>query len=195
MTNKDEVISFWDNLYKIEKTPWDQGGVPDLLKPFVEVTDKAQRVLVPGCGSAYEVGFLADAGFDVRAVDISEEAVARAKKIVGEGKSIIEQADFFELADCQFDLIYERAFLCSFSPGLREDYLDKCAELLSEEGLIFGFFFVADERESGPPYPISRKNLDNLLGKRFELIEEKPNLKGLDVFAGNEKWQVWKKKH
>lgn len=193
MKKKEEVISFWNTLYKDKKTPWDQGGVPERLNKFVQTTDKSLKVLIPGCGSAYEAKYLAELGYDVTAIDISCEAIERAKKIVGVQPVVIENRDFFELEEAKFDLIYERAFLCSFDPILRTKFILQCQKLLNNDGCIFGFFFVSQERESGPPFPIAKENLELLMKDKFQLVEDEVNKNGLQVFDGNERWQVWKK--
>ena len=41
--------------YAAGKTPWDFGGVPSALKSFLERSSVRGRVLIPGCGSGYEV--------------------------------------------------------------------------------------------------------------------------------------------
>lgn len=192
---KEEVIEFWENLYKEGKMPWDFGGVPSHVTKFAYGLEAPKKILIPGCGSAWEAGFLAEEGFDVRAIDISEEAIKRASQVLGKNdKIILEVVDFFELTDNEFDFIYERAFLCSFNPTLREAYVKKMSELLKRDGSVFGYFFVDEERESGPPFPIEEKRLFELMDREFILKEDESTLDGLDVFDGKERWQVWRKK-
>lgn len=195
MNGKPRVVKFWDDLYREGKTPWDQGCVPERLKEHVSKLKTSKRILVPGCGSAYEAKYLSDAGFEVTAVDISIEAVEKAKETIGNSVAKIELNDFFEMSEKNsFHYIYERAFLCSFNPSLREKYYAKCLELLKADGQIFGFFFIDREKEEGPPFPISMKNLASLMQEDFALIEDEAHEKGLPVFEGCEKWQIWQRK-
>ncbi len=46
---------FWTSRYVAGKTPWDFGGVPAALKSFLTRSSAPGRVLIPGCGSGYEV--------------------------------------------------------------------------------------------------------------------------------------------
>ena len=54
-----------------------------------------RNVLIPGCGSAYEALWLAQAGWPVKAIDFSPSAVAAAREQLGEHADVVEQADFF----------------------------------------------------------------------------------------------------
>ena len=192
---KEEIIQFWEGLYKEGKMPWDFGGVPFRLSSFIDSQESPKSVLIPGCGSAYEAKFLADKGFYVKAVDISKAAIERASEIIGDTNNVdLEVADFFDLKESEFDFIYERAFLCSFNPDLRASFVEHCSRLLSDKGRIFGFYFVDEERESGPPFPIEAKALKKLMSCLFDLVEDEVVEDGLDVFGGKERWQVWQKK-
>ncbi|MDI9701659.1 SAM-dependent methyltransferase, partial [Burkholderia cenocepacia] len=55
-----------------------------------------RAVLIPGCGSAQEAGWLAQAGWPVRAIDFAAQAVAAAKAQLGAHADVVEQADFFQ---------------------------------------------------------------------------------------------------
>ena len=128
-------VDFWDGLYKAGTMPWDAGASPRRLTRFLEefspecASRKSIRVLVPGCGSAYEAAYLASQGYEVEAIDFSEEAIKRAKVLFKDEKVSFEQADFFEFDGGPFDLIYERAFLCSFNPKLRQRFVRKLRSL------------------------------------------------------------------
>ena len=69
--------------YAAGTTPWDFGGVPSALKSFIERSSIRGRVLVPGCGSGYEVQAFHAAGYDVSAIDFSPAAVDQAKRVLG----------------------------------------------------------------------------------------------------------------
>ncbi|MGD9682982.1 MAG: methyltransferase domain-containing protein [Candidatus Obscuribacterales bacterium] len=204
MNEREKITEFWNGLYGSGRMPWDLGGIPDRLSRFLDrasADSVFRRVLIPGCGSGYEAALFEKVGCQVTALDFSQEALARAREILtlenpGTEVSFVE-GDFFEYrCERPFHLIYERAFLCSFSPGRRAEYARKCHELLSDRGVLCGFFYVDAEKESGPPYPIPEESLKELLRDRFELVEDEAvpaSCKdSLDVFDGCERFQVWR---
>ena len=46
---------FWEKRFRENFTPWDAGRVPDALGRFLKTEPRGRRVLIPGCGSGYEV--------------------------------------------------------------------------------------------------------------------------------------------
>ena len=74
---------FWTARYAAGKTPWDFGGVPSALISFLERSTAPGRVLIPGCGSGYEIQAFHAAGYDVSAIDFSPAAVDQAKRVLG----------------------------------------------------------------------------------------------------------------
>jgi thiopurine S-methyltransferase len=61
-------------------------------------------------------------------------------------------------------------------------------------GVLAGYFFF-DEGERGPPFPLhSQEELVALLEPAFERIEDAPVADSIPVFAGRERWQVWRRK-
>jgi hypothetical protein len=197
---------FWDERYRQSFMPWDAGRTPAALHDFLAAETRPLSVLVPGCGSAYEVQTFDAAGHRVLAVDFSEAAVARARDALGDLAHRVQLADFFT-DDCgaPFDLVYERAFLCALPPALWPRYAERVAALLTPHGRLAGFFF-GDQRPAhdasttafpdrhGPPFPLAAGELDRLLGERFERIADCVPVDSLPVFAQRERWQVWQRR-
>jgi SAM-dependent methyltransferase len=182
---------FWEKRFRENFTPWDAGGTPPALAQFLKTEPRGRRVLIPGCGSGYEVRAFADAGHEVLAVDFAPAAVERARKILGPLSERVRLADFFESDfGAAFDLVYERAFLCSLPRPLRPRYAQRAMELLGSEGRIAGFFFFEDG-ERGPPFGFKSGELERLLGRRFERIVDMAVSDSIPIFAGKERWQVW----
>jgi SAM-dependent methyltransferase len=184
---------FWDTRFRQNTTPWDAGRVPAALQRFVARHTGRGRVLVPGCGTGYEVRELALAGFDVTAIDFSEAALEAARRELGPLARLARLADFFGFESILRPLtIYERAFLCALPRRVWSDWAARAAELLRPGGLLFGNFFF-DSNVKGPPFGIGQAELDALLAGEFERIEDEPVDDSLPVFAGKERWQVWRR--
>ena len=183
---------FWEKRFRDNFTPWDAGRVPAALETFLRIEPQGQRVLIPGCGSGYEVRAFADAGHDVIAVDFAPAAVERTQKALGSLSERVRLADFFEFDfGARFDLVYERAFLCSLPRPLRPRYARRVSELLGPRGRIAGFFFFEDG-ERGPPFGLRSGELEALLADRFEQTEDTAVADSIPIFAGKERWKVWR---
>ena len=186
---------FWETRYRAGRLPWDAQGVPSSLIDFLRRQPKPGRALIPGCGFAYEVRALHEAGWDVTAIDFSSAAVSRACVLLEELSGRVRLADFFrdELPG-DFDLIYERTFLCSLPLSLWSNYAERTASLLRPGGVLAGIFFYGYDPEP-PPHPLTPTTAAKLLGRDFRLIEDRPipAEQTLPVYGGAERWQVWKK--
>lgn len=192
-TSDPRAPAFWDERFERGFTPWDRGGVPDALRRFVAAADRPLTTLIPGCGTGYELAFLADAGWDVIAIDFSPAAVASAKAAAGQWGERVVEADFFAYRPPPPDLIYERAFLCALPRALWPQVAARWAELLAPGALLAGFFFF-DDVPKGPPFGIARAQLDELLAPHFACIEDQPVTDSIPVFAGKERWMVWRRR-
>jgi len=185
---------FWNSRYAAGKMPWDFGGVPAALKSFLARSSAPGKVLIPGCGSGYEVKAFHAAGYDVKAIDFSSAAVDQAKRVLGPLADRVILGDFFvhDFGQRCFDLIYERTFLCSMPPSRWPAYANRMAALLSPGGKLIGLFFYGAQ-QSGPPYPLTDKQADLLFQKRFRLVRSELVTDSLPLFRGMERWQEWLK--
>jgi hypothetical protein len=185
--------AFWDVRYREGFTPWEMRGIPASLSRFLAAERRSLRVLVPGCGSAQEVSAFADAGHEVVAIDFSEVAVASARAALGERAHLVKQADFFE-ADLgePFDLVYDRAFLCALPRSWWQRYAARVVHVLRADGRLAGFFFF-DTSDRGPPFGLREGELETLLSPRLRRIEDCAVEDSIAVFAGRERWQVWRR--
>jgi len=181
--------AFWDTRYRDGVTPWDAAGVPPSLAAFLPRIP-VSRVLIPGCGSGYEVRAFAERGHEVLAIEFSDAAIDAAQRALGPLADRVRKADFFAFDAAPFDLVYERAFLCALPRRLWPQWARRVAELLRPGGALAGFFYL-DDNPRGPPFGTSRTELEALLCG-FELKEDRPVPQGesIPVFKGKEVWQV-----
>jgi SAM-dependent methyltransferase len=205
-TSRDPLApAFWDERFDRQFTPWDRGGVPSELRAFVAemshtrqapptVAGRPPAVLLPGCGAAYELTLMLEAGWDATAIDFSPLAVARAKSLAGQWAERIVQADFFAYAPPRpLDLVYEQAFLCALPRARWPAVAERWASLLAPGGLLAGYFFF-DDVPKGPPFGIARERLEALLAPYFDCIADQAVADSIPVFAGRERWMVWRRR-
>jgi len=186
--------AFWDVRFRERFTPWDAGGVPAAVREFLAREPAKLRVLIPGCGSAYEARTFAEAGHDVVAIDFSAAAIDVARRVLGELERILVCGDFFEFDfGAPFDLVYERAFLCALPRAYWPRWAGRIAELLPAGGRLAGFFFWSDT-PSGPPFGLRAGELEALLAPAFDRIEDAAVADSIAVFSGRERWQIWRRR-
>jgi SAM-dependent methyltransferase len=180
---------FWDTRYREGVTPWDAGAVPLRLVEFLE-HQEPQRVLIPGCGTGYEVKAFAERGHEVLAIEFSDAAIEVARRALGPLADLVKKADFFAFEAAPFDMVYERAFLCALPRSLWPRWAARVAEVLRPGGRLAGFFYL-DDNPRGPPFGTTKGLLAG-----FELQEDQaiPDSESLPVFKGKEVWQVWKRR-
>lgn len=195
--------AFWNERFDKQFTPWDRGGVPERLRQFVRDTAHGAAAaglppptaLIPGCGSAYELAYLSEAGWDATAIDFSPAAVAAARQAVGpQWQQRVVEADFFTWQPvAPLQCIYERAFLCALPRRLWPQVAARWAQLLAPGGMVSGFFFF-DNNPKGPPFGISRDELDALMAPYFTCVTDEAVDDSIPVFAGKERWMSWFRK-
>ena len=185
---------FWDARYREAFMPWDAGGVPAALERFLAGEPAPRRVLLPGCGTAYEARAFAERGDDVLAIDFSALAVERARALLGEWSRVVRQADFFgDDLGAPFELVYERAFLCALPRPHWPRWATRVAALTRPGGRLIGFFFRSDDG-GGPPFGLKADELEALLAPAFERVADVPVEDSIPVFAGRERWEEWRRR-
>lgn len=190
---------FWDTRYAGGVMPWDARRVPPMLSGWVVAQAerlRGARVLVPGCGSGYEVRCFAEAGCEVLGIDFSDAALEAARRELGALAYLVRKADFFGFDGdvAPFDVMYERALLCALPRRDWAAWGRRVATLVAPGGLLAGFYFF-DDNAKGPPFGIDQGTLKALLEPGFVQLEDRlvPHEQCLPVFAGKERWQVWKR--
>ena len=191
---RPEHPDFWNKRFGEGVTPWDAGKAPAAFAEFIVRQPAPLNTLIPGCGSAWEAAHLAELGWPVTALDFSPAAVAVAREVLGNAAVDLVCADFFTFSPRRpYQLLYERAFLCALPRKLWADWGRRVAALLPPGGLLAGYFFICDQSK-GPPFGILREQLDELLQANFELLEDMAVTDSIHVFAGRERWQVWRRR-
>lgn len=193
---KDLDKNYWDKRWQNGQTGWDIGYASPAIIQFMETyPDPSAKILIPGCGNAYEAEALSDIGFkDITLVDISAHAVKQinAKFINSENITCICK-NFFELKGT-FDLILEQTFFCALNPVDRRKYVLKCAELLNPGGKVAGVLFASYFKDDGPPFGGDIVEYRDLFGDVFKLMKLEPCYNSIPPRAGNELFFIMEKK-
>ena len=134
---RPEKPDFWDKRFIEGVTPWNAGKAPAALVDFASRCDGRPRTLIPGCGHAWEAGWLARLGWQVTALDFSPAAIAAARELLGNWPGELRCDDFFTYAPAApFDIVYERAFLCALPRRLWSGYGARMHALIAPGGCI-----------------------------------------------------------
>jgi SAM-dependent methyltransferase len=160
--------NYWDSQYQTNTTGWDLGVIATPLKHYIDgLTNKAIRILIPGCGNSYEAEYLVNKGFtNVTVIDIAPTLVENLKMKFSNNPNIaIVLGDFFDHQG-EYDLILEQTFFCALPPTLRQKYVWKMHQLLSEKGLLSGLLFNRSF-ETGPPFGGSKAEYEKLFQISF----------------------------
>jgi methyl halide transferase len=153
---------FWAKRFQSGEMPWDRGDAnPQLGAWLAAGALQPCRILVPGCGSGYEVAVLAAAGFEVTALDYAPEAIGRTRKqldTAGLRATLVEADALAWQPERAFDAIYEQTCLCALYPDQWRDYADQLHRWLAPSGRLYALFVqfprpgAARGAIEGPPY-------------------------------------------
>jgi SAM-dependent methyltransferase len=156
------TVDFWQSHFDAGRTPWDRGAASPQLSHWIDTAALAPcRIVVPGCGSGYEVVRLAQAGFDVTGLDYAPAAVARTRAALqaASAEAQVVEADVLEWAPREpFDAVYEQTCLCALHPDRWIAYARQLHAWLRPGGRMFALFMqavrpgAASGLVEGPPY-------------------------------------------
>ena len=180
---------FWDNRWETEQLGWDMGQVsPPLKAYFDQLSNKALKILIPGCGNAYEAQYLHEQGFEnVFVIDISKLALQSFEKRYPEfPKDHLIHGDFFKHKG-EYDLIVEQTFFCAIHPSMRDQYVRKMSELLKKNGMLIGLLFDFP-LEDGPPFGGNKKEYQERFKKHFDQIKIERCYNSIPPRQGRELW-------
>ena len=160
--------TYWDNQYQANATGWDLGQVSPPIKTYIETIDnKEAKILIPGCGNTYEAEYLLQQGFtNITVIDIAPTLVESLKQKFENNNNIsIILGDFFDHQG-KYDFIIEQTFFCALPPTMRQKYVWKMHQLLTDYGKLFGLLFNR-EFEVSPPFGGSLNEYEQLFYEAF----------------------------
>ena len=191
MLNKE----YWENRYLNQDTGWDTGCITPPLKNYInQLTNKNQKILIPGAGNGYEFDYLIENSFNnTFVIDISPTPISTLHSKHPNHKNQILLGDFFEHHE-KYDLILEQTFFCAISPNLRKDYAKKMHDLLRPKGKIVGLFFDFPLIEEGPPFGGSVQEYIAHFSELFEIKTLEKAHNSIKPRSGRELFFIFEKK-
>lgn len=179
---------FWDEKWINQSTGWDIGYASPAIIHFLETyKNKDAKILIPGCGNAYEAEWLINNNFtNITLIDISPTLVDRLRDKFNDNPNItIVCDDFFHLTE-RFDLIIEQTFFCALNPDLRTDYVAKMSQILKDGGEIIGLLFNKEFDQQGPPFGGSIQEYHQLFNTLFNINKLEECANSIPPRAGSE---------
>ena len=191
----------WREAWRAGRTPWDAGVSPPSLVDLI-ATERVPpgRVLVPGCGTGYDLAALARNDREVVGIDLSKEAKAAFFAAHPElpGRVMYEVTDFFSYdVGAGFDYVWDYTFFCALGPDQRDAWARAMKRLIKPSGtlatLIFPFEDPISDR-TGPPWPINTKLVRSFVEDAFDEIEVREPEQSHPGRAGKERLALWRRR-
>ncbi len=169
---------FYEIIYRYFRAPWDIGTREELLSLVEGGRIKPCRAIDLGCGTGANAVYLAQNGFEVTGVDLSEAAIEKARARAREAGV---QVDLFvdDLTDLRhvsgtFDFLLDYGVLDDLRPNQRELYLRSVLPLTRSGShyLLWGFEYAMRWWEKFVPFydvPFYPGEIEQRFGPYFEI--------------------------
>ncbi len=125
-----------------------------------------------GTGPGTQAFQLAKRGFDVTATDLSENAIAMAKKQSNKVNFVTDDFLNSKLPDDEFDYIFDRGCFHVFDRSQRPKYVEQIKRILKNNGKLFLKCMSVDEKnlpDDEMPHKFSKQNIIDIFGNDFEI--------------------------
>jgi SAM-dependent methyltransferase len=148
--------------------PWDREAPQRLLVPWArehQPRGDGRRALVVGCGLGADSEFVAGLGFDTVAFDISATAIQAIRRRFPDTPVRYLAADLLDPPPQwhgAFDLVIESLTVQALPDPPRGQAITNVARFVAPGGtlLVIAAGRVADEAGEGPPWPLTRTEID-----------------------------------
>jgi SAM-dependent methyltransferase len=165
--------AYWTKIYQTETPGWEMNRpAPALVDMLPRLKLPKLRVLVLGCGSGNDAAYFAQEGHVVTAVDVSSEALTRARQKYSHLNIRWVEQDLFKFSQenqGSYDLIFEHTCFCAINPLRRNEMVKSWMNLLTPGGFVLAVLFTM-ERKSGPPFGGSEWEYRERLKKYFRFL-------------------------
>jgi thiopurine S-methyltransferase len=184
-------IAFWASRWNEGRIGFHEGKANELLERFADRLGEGRTVLVPLCGKAEDLAYLAARGHHVVGIEAIEDAVKQfyaeheLTPTVRQGKSAkiyeawgitIVAGDVFAVTPEDtgpVDALYDRAALIALPPDMRPRYAEKIRSLLTPgaKGLLVTLEYKPDAVKP-PPHAVLEPEVRALYKDVTQLYNE-----------------------
>lgn len=167
-----------------------------LYQPFLAELPEGARILDVGCGSGRDTLAFKNKGYQVDAIDYSEELVKKATRLTG---IPIKLKSFYEVDDYEaYDGIWACASLLHCERSRLAEVLEKMVQALKPNGVIYISFKYgdSDRDKDGRKFTDLDENQADALLEQFDNVQQIKQWVTLDQRPDRqEKWLnlLWKK--
>lgn len=166
-----EPTRWFDELYSAgergeHSMPWDRVVPNPMLSEWGDQHESAgASALVIGCGLGQDSEYLAGRGYAVTAIDIAPTAIKTARQRYPDSTVRYRVADLLNPPEDligAFDLVVESYTVQALPLSIRERATEAVTRLVAPGGtlLVIAAAQPADEPVTGPPWRMSRANID-----------------------------------
>ena len=180
--------NFWNNKYLNNEAAWDIGYISTPIKEYIDqLKNKGLKIIIPGCGNAYEAEYLFKNGFsNVFLIDFSPTALKQFSERVPQfPKEQLICDNFFNHTE-KYDLMFEQTFFCALDSSLRKIYANKMYQLLKPEGKLVGLLFNIPLNSDKPPFGGNEIEYRKLFSENFKISMMQVAYNSIPQRTGNE---------
>lgn len=188
--------NFWNDKYVASETGWDVGKLTTPLKEyFDQLNNKKVKILIPGCGNAYEAEYLFKNKFSSTFIlDYSEQALTNfINRVPNFSKKQLLNDNFFDTQG-EYDIIIEQTFFCAIDRNRRRDYFVKMHDLLKPNGKLVGLLFDDSLNKNHPPFGGSKSEYKELFDPYFNIKVFETAYNSINSRNGRELFMILVKK-
>ncbi len=183
--------SFWIERWAEGRIGFHEGKPNHFLERHADRLTGARRVLVPLCGKAVDLAFLAARGHEVVGVELVEDAVRQFFAEHGVTPAVTPRGAFVQYTagaitifagdwfgtDAALlgpiDAVYDRAALIAMPPALRARYVNHQRTLAGDAPILLVTLEYPQEVMEGPPFAVLEDEVRRLHAPaRVELVDE-----------------------
>jgi hypothetical protein len=190
-----DPTAWFEPLYAAAETadavvPWARGEPnPEIAMWASGARGDGKRAVVIGCALGDDAEQVASLGYETVAFDVAKSAITAARRRFPESAVDYVVADLFAPPPewlHTFDLVVEIATVQALPRGVRAAGIERVASLVAPGGTLLVGAFAAEaevevEVEDGPPWPLTRAEIESFAGDGVRLI-------GLDRTRGGRRW-------
>jgi ubiquinone/menaquinone biosynthesis C-methylase UbiE len=167
-------LSSWEDAYKTTP-PWDIGRPQPAFVELVHAGELTKGLVLDiGCGTGENALYLAENGFSVVGVDLSNRAIAAAKEKAIERKLKVDfrlaNALSLDFKDGYFDAVIDSGLFHTFNDHDRSTFANEIARILRTNGRYFMLCFSDKEPTNwGGPRRINKKEIEATFSPLFRI--------------------------